>query len=799
MRLYSLLVLAIVAFSVVLVVQAENSLEEKTLESKSIEESFNADLKPHRRSKRTIGHIFDMFKKMMDGLFGGKGGKGKGKGRGRGKRPRRPGANPGYGAPQQAPRPSYGAPAPRPPPPPRNPGLSGGYAGGNAPPPRRPQQAPNNYGGPVQQAPNNYGGPVQQQAPNNYGGPVQQAPNNYGGPQQPQQQNQDSYGSPQADPISNQDSYGSPQAAPIGNQDSYGSPVAAPVGPQGGGQRTPSSDFGPSSVFYEIPAPNLATEAPQGGGQRQNQDSYGSPQAAPISGGQRQNEDSYGSPQAAPIGGQRQNQDSYGSPQASPITPNSAPDSYGSPQAAPQAPANSYGSPTSNNPFVATPQVNAAPVSNNYGASNSAPSSNNPFIRQPQPTYGNSAAPLPVTNNDLSGNFVPNQNSYGSPQSAPVSNNYGAAAVAPASNNYGAPAPAPVTDLNLPDEVPAIIVQGRGQSNNLDLYGSIQNEDSYGGPESAPAPISIPDNEVIVSEKQPDANQVPEGEVTSTQLDSEGADSPLFEDLRNVDFTTADDSTEPIPVEGDVIQVDLSDGVVDLTNGLDAGPSGPVDLTSYNESPATTISPNYEYESAYEYDNAEYDDDDYFGDPDVPPEIPDLSNGVEESETDIRADSEALPDSQESYGDAQESVDYDAQESYGNNADDEYYYDDEEYYYDDYEEDQSAEEPEVTTFSPDQDGANFISVPLMIEEVTDTEGSSPVILAGTSEKAADAQATYGGQAVRSSRRAKPYSFQSIFNTNQAESPQAKRQISDWSQRLANARRNRVVWRQFNLD
>ena len=769
MRLYSLLVLAIVAFSVVLVVQADNSLEEKTLESKSIE-SLNADLQPHRRSKRTIGHIFDMFKKMMDGLFGGKGGKGKGKGRGRGKRPRRPGANPGYGAPQQAPRPGYGAPAPRPPPPPRNPGLSGGYAGGNAP--RRPQQAR------PQQAPNNYGGPVQQ-APNNYGGPVQQAPSNYGGPQQ--QQAQDSYGSPQADPIANQDSYGSPQAAPIGNQDSYGSPVAAPVGPQGGGQRTPSSDFGPSSVFYEIPAPNLATEAPQGGGQRQNQDSYGSPQAAPIGGGQRQNEDSYGAPQAAPIGGQRQNQDSYGSPQASPITPNSAPDSYGSPQAAPQAPANSYGSPSGNNPFAATPQVNAAPVSNNYGASNPAPSSNNPFIRQPQPSYGNSAAPLPVTN------FVQNQNSYGSPQSAPVS------------NNYGAPAPAPVTDLNLPEEVPAIIVQGRGQSNNLDLYGTIQNQDSYGGPESAPAP----DNGAIVSERQPDAEseQVPEGEVTSTQVDSEGAESPLFEDLRNVDFTTADDSTEPIPVEGDVIEVDLSDGVVDLTNGLDAGPSGPVDLTTYNESPATTISPNYEYESAYEYENSEYDADDYFGDPDVPPEIPDLSNGVEEeSETDIRADSEALPDSQESYGDAQESVDYDAQESYGNNADDEYYYDDEEYYYDDYEEDQSAEEPEVTTFSPDQDGANFISVPLMIEEVTDTEGSSPVILAGTSEKAADAQATYGGgQALRTSRRAKPYSFQSIFNTNQAESPQAKRQISDWSQRLANARRNRVVWRQFNLD
>ena len=105
----------------------------------------------------------------------------------------------------------------------------------------------------------------------------------------------------------------------------------------------------------------------------------------------------------------------------------------------------------------------------------------------------------------------------------------------------------------------------------------------------------------------------------------------------------------------------------------------------------------------------------------------------------------------------------------------------------------------MTTFSPDQDGANFISVPLMIEEVTDTEGSSPVILAGTSEKAADAQATYGGgQALRTSRRAKPYSFQSIFHNNQADN-QAKRQISDWSQRLSNARRNRVVWRQFNLD
>ena len=97
-----------------------------------------SSLQPHKRSKRTIGHIFDMFKNMMDGLFGG----GKKK-----KRPRRPG---GYGAPRpQAPKPSYGRPnpppRPRPPPPPRNPppNLSGGYASGNRPqPPRAPRPPP---------------------------------------------------------------------------------------------------------------------------------------------------------------------------------------------------------------------------------------------------------------------------------------------------------------------------------------------------------------------------------------------------------------------------------------------------------------------------------------------------------------------------------------------------------------------------------------------------------------------------------------------------------------------------------
>ena len=184
----------------------------------------------------------------------------------------------------------------------------------------------------------------------------------------------------------------------------------------------------------------------------------------------------------------------------------------------------------------------------------------------------------------------------------------------------------------------------------------------------------------------------------------------------------------------------------------------------------------------------------------VPPEIPDLTNGVEELDIRGEGEGDALADSQESYGDAQESVDYDAydaQESYGNSADDEYYYDDEEYYYDDYEEDQSAEEVEATTYAP-EDGQNFISVPLMIEEVTD-EDAAPVILAGTS----DAQPSYGGgsaagiqNTVRSSRRA-PYTFQNFLSSSQAEP--AKRQISDWSQRIGNARRNRVVWRQFNLD
>ena len=871
--------LTVLVYSAVASEEKQNSLESISLAE--TEGHHHDSLQPHTRNKRTIGHIFDMFKSMMDNLFGGKGGKGRGKGKGKGRgkgkgkgrRPKRPGQPPsgGYGAPQ-APKPSYGRPAPpQPPPPPRNPGLSGGYAGGQAP--QRPQ---NNYGGPQQAPSNNYGGPQQApvnnygaapQAPvNNYAGAQQQAPSNFGGSQQ------------------NVDSYGSPQAAPIANQDSYGSPQGAPVGPIGGRapQRPQSTQFGPSSVFYDIPAPNLATEAPQGGaapaaggynGPSNNigaSDSYGSPQAAPVGA----NQDSYGSPQAAPIGGGASAPDSYGSPQAAPVGPNSAaPDSYGSPQAAPiggSAP-DSYGSPqgapvrgnapVSNNPFTQqasaapdsygtpqsnpfstsnnnlgnsqSPQFNSAAAPNTYGSPQAAPVSNsiapatnnNPFIQTPrQPAYGsNSAAPLPVTGgfnsnsqNDLSGNFVPfnnnNQNtqaqdSYGTPISNSISN-FNA-------DSYGGPvgavvtaAPAPVTALNIPDNNP-IVIAGRAPSNNnnLDIYGSVAPVGT-----SAPVPEDVitdiraqsQDNSFASYSKQEDYEEFgvedvdrPEGELASTQIEEDGQASPLFEDLRGVSFTSPDTSTEALDREP--IQVDLSQGVVDLTNGLDQS-TGPADinLAGYNNEDTTPVpSIDDEYTDDYEYE--------YIGEEDVPPEIPkDLIDIRNEEQIDPESDDESLANGleteQESYGKQEASV------PTGSESDYEYYYDYEEegeYYYDDEQLPDSYSPattvpPSLTTLSGGStQGSNFISVPLMIEEVA--KDTAPVILAGTSTTSGDSnsnqnkQATYGN---RNTKRRAPLGFNQFL----VEAPQTKRQAvtTDWSSRLLGERRNRV-WRQFNLD
>lgn len=88
----------------------------------------------------------------------------------------------------------------------------------------------------------------------------------------------------------------------------------------------------------------------------------------------------------------------------------------------------------------------------------------------------------------------------------------------------------------------------------------------------------------------------------------------------------------------------------------------------------------------------------------------------------------------------------------------------------------------------------------MIEEVSDQD-AAPVILAGTSGD--QLLSTYGGgdNKLNSKRRA-PHAFHPVFqgwnlNTASDQNTQSKRQ-SDWSQRVASARRNRV-WRQFNLD
>ena len=855
-----------------------------------------SSLQPHKRSKRTIGHIFDMFKNMMDGLFGG----GKKK-----KRPRRPG---GYGAPRpQAPKPSYGRPnppprPPRPPPPPRNPppNLSGGYASGNRPqPPRAPRPPPR------PQAPN----------PDSYGSPV--AP--------PVPNNPDSYGSPIAPPVPqapNPDSYGSPQASPVGP--SYSAqPQPAPPAPRAPAPG-PSDQFGPSSVFYMIPAPNLATEAPGGGAAA----------AAPAGG------DTYGSPQAAPVGG-----DTYGSPQSAPVGGGgAAPDSYSGPDS-----------------YNAQPAPAPSDYSSTLPAAPQAPRQENPFISQ----YNN-AAPLPVIeNNDLSGQFVEEADAYGAPAGGDVAPEpitdidtpEGGEVVITSDFDVdigdigdiaGRDSPVPaedliddecttgdvvdvavgagsfttlakiVTDLGLVDTLKSVeavtifaptddafaalpeglldgltqdqvaavvsrhvvagatvmaadVATGEVETFGGEMIGLIKTEDGGvqiskdgqivnvvtadikacngvihvidavivggGGEEEAEALADGLADDYSVDLRN-DAVVAPEGELESLNTEEEGAQTPLFEDLRNVAFTSPDEynpTTEALS-ELEPIQIDLSDGVADFTNGLDADYSPEVDLTLKSED---TLG-DYDYSQGLEYettpvpsfddivDDVEYyDDTEYIGDEDVPPELPedlteDLDLRADTIEDDLAAN--ALEGDSESFGqpEASDNTDSDSDYEY------EYYYD----YEEDYEVDpeQKAEDlqdtyspayspggPAATEAAPlttaadpggiieevvplEEEEANFISVPLMIEEVSDQD-AAPVILAGTSGD--QLLSSYGGgdNKLNSKRRA-PHAFHPVFqgwnlNTASDQNTQSKRQ-SDWSQRVASARRNRV-WRQFNLD
>merc|ERR1712018_907624 len=115
----------------------------------------------------------------------------------------------------------------------------------------------------------------------------------------------------------------------------------------------------------------------------------------------------------------------------------------------------------------------------------------------------------------------------------------------------------------------------------------------------------------------------------------------------------------------------------------------------------------------YEYVGEEYVSDDYYeGDEDIPPEFPEIIEDVDvfdstpPTEIDLRDQSEAQ---QEAYGDAQE--------TYGNEKAADYYGDEyAEYEGAEYEDDQ-ASGSQTTEAIPVEDGGNFISVPLMIEEV----------------------------------------------------------------------------------
>ena len=518
-----------------------------------------------------------------------------------------------------------------------------------------------------------------------------------------------------------------------------------------------------------IPAPNLATEAPQGG-RGAAQDSYGSPQASPQ--GQRQNQDSYGSPQASPVGPTRQNQDSYGSPQSNPVSgqaPIQNQDSYGSPNAGVIVSGRGNSAPLSNSITNSYSQPQSNPVSNSYSQPQAI---SNPFLSQSQ--YGNSAQPLPITNNDLSGSFVSNEDSYGSPQQQ--NQNSGDSYGSPQGGN---PPPAPITDVDLP-ETPEIVTARAPQ--NQDQYGSL-----------APVGTSAPVPEDVLNELRGD--EAPEGELADLQVDGEGEATPLFEDLRNVAFTSADDQTSTESYDDrEPIEVDLSNGIVDLTNGLDLSSSGPgeVDLTNYNQEQdqETTLAP-VDYRGDYD------DEYEYIGDEDVPPELPEELYDVRSEEFEYDEDDESLAgaivENQESYG--QQAATQDDDSEY------EYYYDYEEYEYNpdpeqlpDNLDSYGGNQEQYTTASPlASSTANFISVPLMIEEVA--KDTAPVILAGSSDSAnladSNSLSSYGGN--RNTKRRAPHTS---FHQFLVESPQAKRQ-ADWSQRLG-ARRNRV-WRQFNLD
>merc|ERR1712021_66683 len=152
-----------------------------------------------------------------------------------------------------------------------------------------------------------------------------------------------------------------------------------------------------------------------------------------------------------------------------------------------------------------------------------------------------------------------------------------------------------------------------------------------GGEEEAEALADDLADDYVVDLRN-DANVAPEGELESLNTEEEGAQTPLFEDLRNVAFTSPDEynpTTEALS-ELEPIQIDLSDGVADFTNGLDADYTPEVDLTLKSDNIL-----EYDYSQGLDYettpvpsfddivDDVEYyDDTEYIGDEDVPPELP---------------------------------------------------------------------------------------------------------------------------------------------------------------------------------
>ncbi len=367
----------------------------------------------------------------------------------------------------------------------------------------------------------------------------------------------------------------------------------------------PQNTLGSSSGGFQstpISQPVINPSSLVGGGAAPAPDSYGTPQGNPIStgggsggfvsnGGNNNPFVSNGGGSAAPATG------SYGSPQTNPVVsnPGGSVVSNNNPFISNPAPAsNSYGSPVAS--------TGSQPASNSYGSPVSTPvSAPAPAPAPAQGSYGSPQATPNTFNPDV--NFSPinprnNGNTNVVVNSAPAA---AAPAPAPAQDEYGSPAGGVVNnndDVDLRSDAPTgtvvstAIDGGDGgnsfNSNNFNSGGGGGNGNGGGGgfgsfffPPNA-ANNNNNNNNVPQRFNNPPINTNPNSQ-PAVPAYSQRSPDPLCPDHRaNAvrPLPPAAPQTERPPIEVDL--VNGGDGVVDLTNGVEATQEQDVDLTGNN-------------------------------------------------------------------------------------------------------------------------------------------------------------------------------------------------------------------------